>query len=206
MLGDNRNVSCDSPVGQEPDEAPAVAASPPWGRDVIGQAEVFQHLAAQSVLVPRLMGIRVPDPPLLEGDLLLRPRRPGDVEWIVRGCTDPEVPRWNTILPVRPNARSFIADREVDWRQGTAATFAILRDGEGAGMVELRRRGAGGGGLLGGLLGPPAGCGHARRAWCCVTCPGRVGHHRRQAHHAADNHASRGGRRPRVRVRVEVLS
>lgn len=87
------------------------------------------------------MGIRVPDPPLLEGDLLLRPPEPGDVEWIVRGCTDPEVPRWTTIpSPYGPeHARSFIADREVDWRQGTAATFAILRDGEGAGMVELRR-------------------------------------------------------------------
>jgi len=90
-------------------------------------------------------GLIVPSPPLADGDLMLRPPVAEDVPWIVRGCTDPEVPRWTTV-PERyteAHARMFIEDTAVDWAQGTHARFAILLDGEGAGMVGVHHTAGG---------------------------------------------------------------
>lgn len=82
-----------------------------------------------------------PDPPLADAGLVLRVPRAEDVPWIVRGCQDPEVPRWTTIPAgyTEATGREFIDDTAVDWDQGTHARFAIIVDGAGAGVVGLHR-------------------------------------------------------------------
>ena len=86
-------------------------------------------------------GLTPPDPPLADGDLLLRPPLPQDIPWIVRGCQDPEVPRWTTVPSpyTEAHAREFVEESPVDWAQGTEARFAILLDGAGAGMIGIHR-------------------------------------------------------------------
>jgi len=90
-------------------------------------------------------GLTPPEPPLADGGLVLRVPREEDVPWIVRGCRDPEVPRWTTIPADYTEAlgREFVDETAVDWAQGTNARFAIVLDGAGAGMVGLHRLAAG---------------------------------------------------------------
>lgn len=88
-----------------------------------------------------LPGLTAPDPPLSDGGLVLRVPREEDVPWIVRGCQDPEVPRWTTVPAgyTEAHGRGFVDDTAVDWDQGTHARFAIVLDGAGAGVVGLHR-------------------------------------------------------------------
>lgn len=93
-------------------------------------------MAAHEAAVP---GLTPPDPPLADGGLVLRIPREDDIPWIVRGCQDPEVPRWTTIPAgyTEAHGREFVDETAVDWAQGTHARFAILLDGVGAGVVGL---------------------------------------------------------------------
>lgn len=88
-----------------------------------------------------LPGLTPPDPPLADGGLVLRVPREDDVPWIVRGCQDPEVPRWTTVPAgyTAVHGREFVDETAVDWAQGTHARFAIVLDGAGAGVVGLHR-------------------------------------------------------------------
>ncbi len=63
-----------------------------------------------------------PDPPLRDGDVLLRPWRIGDAEAVFRACQDPEIHEWvGTPWPYeRHHAESFVSGRFGGWSDGSA--------------------------------------------------------------------------------------
>ena len=88
-------------------------------------------------------------PTLSDGVIVLRARRPQDVDAITAACQDPEIPRW-TLVPspyTRAHAVENLAQAAIEWRAGTAAHFlAVDRAGELLGSFSLmeidRRRGS----------------------------------------------------------------
>jgi RimJ/RimL family protein N-acetyltransferase len=65
---------------------------------------------------------RVNVPTLRDGDLLLRPKLPGDADALTAACQDPEISRW-TLVPspyTRADADHFIAISEQEAAAGTA--------------------------------------------------------------------------------------
>jgi RimJ/RimL family protein N-acetyltransferase len=74
--------------------------------------------------------IPLPDPPLRDGDIALRPWRPEDVPAIVRACQDPEIPRW-TLVPApytEDDARLWLAAQSAARRGGRRVELAIVGD------------------------------------------------------------------------------
>jgi RimJ/RimL family protein N-acetyltransferase len=64
---------------------------------------------------------RVDLPTLRDGDLVLRPKTPGDAEALVAACQDAEIPRW-TLVPspyTRADADHYIALSEHEAAAGT---------------------------------------------------------------------------------------
>jgi RimJ/RimL family protein N-acetyltransferase len=75
--------------------------------------------------VPR---IPLPDPPLTDGELVLREWRLADVPALTRACQDPEIPRW-TVVPspyLERHARDFIAGCAGDRGAGRELALAIV--------------------------------------------------------------------------------
>jgi RimJ/RimL family protein N-acetyltransferase len=73
-------------------------------------------------------------PTLRDGNLVLRPKRPEDVDAITAACQDPEIPRW-TFVPspyTRADAEAFLARSAEEEAAGTAADFLAVDapDGE----------------------------------------------------------------------------
>jgi RimJ/RimL family protein N-acetyltransferase len=87
--------------------------------------------------------LRPPDPPLREGDVLLRPSTPADAPAIRALYSEPDVRRWmgwDDVLPDEDEALANIARAASAWRQGTWAVLRIVdaaRD-EVVGGVNLR--------------------------------------------------------------------
>jgi RimJ/RimL family protein N-acetyltransferase len=72
--------------------------------------------------------ISLPDPPLRDGDLSLRPWRPDDVSALVAACQDPEIPRW-TLVPSpysEDDARLWLAAQSAARRGGRRVELAIV--------------------------------------------------------------------------------
>ena len=69
-----------------------------------------------------------PEPPLTDGEVILRRLVRADDEAITKACSDPETQRWLDFLP-RPylleHAQAFIDTAAADWETGRAAVFAI---------------------------------------------------------------------------------
>lgn len=78
--------------------------------------------------------IPLPDPPLDDGTVALRPWRSGDLGDLVRACQDPEIPRWTAVpSPYGKNdAREYLARVEVDRRSGRELGLAVVDAGDGA--------------------------------------------------------------------------
>jgi RimJ/RimL family protein N-acetyltransferase len=75
--------------------------------------------------------IALPDPPLRNGDIALRPWRPQDVPAIVAACQDPEIPKW-TLVPApysEDDARLWLAAQAAARRGGRRVELAIV-DGD----------------------------------------------------------------------------
>jgi RimJ/RimL family protein N-acetyltransferase len=72
------------------------------------------------------------DPPTLrDGDLVLRPQRPEDLDALTAACQDPEIPRW-TLVPspyTRADAEAFHASSRGDARAGRAVNLLAV-DGD----------------------------------------------------------------------------
>ena len=70
---------------------------------------------------------------LSDGVVLLRPFVRRDVPFIVRNCSDPEVPRWTRIPSPYTEAHAdlFIDRMEMEAARGSAAAFAVCAAGEG---------------------------------------------------------------------------
>jgi RimJ/RimL family protein N-acetyltransferase len=63
-------------------------------------------------------------PTLRDGDLVLRPKRPDDLDAVTAACQDPEIPRW-TFVPspyTRADAEAFLA-RSADEQAAEKAGF-----------------------------------------------------------------------------------
>jgi RimJ/RimL family protein N-acetyltransferase len=75
--------------------------------------------------------IPLPNPPLTDGDIALRPWKPRDAAAVTAACQDPEIPRW-TVVPhhyTERHARDFIAGTAADVASGRELALAIV-DGE----------------------------------------------------------------------------
>ena len=78
-----------------------------------------------------MRSIPLPDPPLAEGDIRLRPWERRDVPAVTVACQDPEIPRW-TVVPhnyTERHARDFIGGTAADVARGRELALAIV-DGD----------------------------------------------------------------------------
>jgi RimJ/RimL family protein N-acetyltransferase len=78
-----------------------------------------------------MSSIPLPDPPLTDGELSLRPWEPRDVPAVTAACQDPEIPRW-TVVPHRyteRHARDFISGTAADLATGRELALAVV-DGD----------------------------------------------------------------------------
>jgi RimJ/RimL family protein N-acetyltransferase len=76
--------------------------------------------------------IPLPDPPLTDGDIRLRPWERRDVPAVTAACQDPEIPRW-TVVPrnyTERHARDFIAHAEGDLAAGRELDLAVVDTGD----------------------------------------------------------------------------
>jgi RimJ/RimL family protein N-acetyltransferase len=75
----------------------------------------------------------LPDPPLADDAVLLRPYRREDVPNLAAACGDPEIPRFTTIPSpyTEVDAREFIARCEIDRRSGRELALAVVEPGDG---------------------------------------------------------------------------
>ncbi len=72
--------------------------------------------------------------------LVLRPWEEGDLDFALRGLTDPDFRRWNVPLAHISDAQGalgYIRSRQQGWRRGDMATFAVLEDGVVGGSVGI---------------------------------------------------------------------
>jgi RimJ/RimL family protein N-acetyltransferase len=75
-----------------------------------------------------MRSIPLPNPPLTDGDIRLRPWERGDVPAVVAACQDPEIPRW-TVVPhnyTERHARDFINGTASDIASGRELALAIV--------------------------------------------------------------------------------
>jgi RimJ/RimL family protein N-acetyltransferase len=85
----------------------------------------------------------LPDPPLSDSVVALRPFTLDDVDWVTDGCRDPEVARFTGVpSPYEPeHAREWI-DKQADLRangEGLHMAVTAAGDGEPLGSVGLQR-------------------------------------------------------------------
>jgi RimJ/RimL family protein N-acetyltransferase len=72
--------------------------------------------------------IPLPNPPLTDGDIRLRPWERRDVPAVTAACQDPEIPRW-TVVPhkyTERHARDFIDGTAADLGSGRELALAIV--------------------------------------------------------------------------------
>lgn len=80
-----------------------------------------------------MASIVLPDPPLTDGVVRLRPWRHRDIPAIVGACRDPEIGRW-TSVPIdysEENARAWLATHREMLLRGKGAALAITEAGSG---------------------------------------------------------------------------
>jgi RimJ/RimL family protein N-acetyltransferase len=89
------------------------------------------------------MKLRVPDPPLADDVVALRPFGLGDVEWVTEGCRDPGVARFTSVPdPYEPDhARDWIGGHPEVRASGEGLHLAVTAADDGAplGSVGLQR-------------------------------------------------------------------
>jgi RimJ/RimL family protein N-acetyltransferase len=75
-----------------------------------------------------MRSITLPDPPLADGGIRLRPWERRDVADVTAACQDPEIPRW-TVVPhnyTERHARDFISGTAADIANGRELALAIV--------------------------------------------------------------------------------
>ena len=94
------------------------------------QGALYEPLARMPL--PEMSEIPLPDPPLTDGEIRLRPWARGDVPAVTAACQDPEIPRW-TVVPrgyTERHARDFIDGTLVDRTTGRELALAIVDPGD----------------------------------------------------------------------------
>ena len=81
-----------------------------------------------------MLDVSVPDPPLSDGVVTLRPWAEHDVDALVAAIDgDPEITKWLELIP-QPygdaEAKAWIAASNGMWREGTASPFAVIVEDE----------------------------------------------------------------------------
>jgi RimJ/RimL family protein N-acetyltransferase len=79
-----------------------------------------------------MRSIPIPDPPLTDGEIRLRPWERRDVAAVTAACQDPEIPRW-TVVPLKyteRHARDFINGTAADIAAGRELALAIVDSGD----------------------------------------------------------------------------
>jgi [ribosomal protein S5]-alanine N-acetyltransferase len=85
-----------------------------------------------------------PDPPLADGDLLLRPFTDADLDPVARAFLDPDVLAWFLAEDQDRSPQQFLRRQEQAWASGTGAGFAVCpAHGDCVGAVFLEPRGRG---------------------------------------------------------------
>ncbi|MGN6430681.1 MAG: GNAT family N-acetyltransferase [Gaiellaceae bacterium] len=89
-----------------------------------------------------VLDVKVPDPPLSDGVVTLRPWTLGDVPAIARACNEPEIARWIHQMPnpySEHDAREYVLATRAGWNEGTGAFFAIVdaASGEPVGSIAI---------------------------------------------------------------------
>jgi RimJ/RimL family protein N-acetyltransferase len=72
--------------------------------------------------------IPLPNPPLTDGEIALRPWEPSDAPALTTACQDPEIPRW-TVVPhnyTERHAREFISGTATDLATGRELALAVV--------------------------------------------------------------------------------
>jgi RimJ/RimL family protein N-acetyltransferase len=72
--------------------------------------------------------IPLPNPPLTDGEILLRAWEPRDAPAVTAACQDPEIPRW-TVVPqgyTERHARDFIDSTAADLASGRELALAVV--------------------------------------------------------------------------------
>ena len=75
-----------------------------------------------------MRSIPLPDPPLTDGDILLRPWERRDAPAVAAACQDPEIPRW-TVVPyhyTERHAREFVKGTGADLAAGRELALAVV--------------------------------------------------------------------------------
>ena len=75
-----------------------------------------------------MRSIPLPDPPLTDGEILLRAWERRDVPAVTAACQDPEIPRW-TVVPhnyTERHARDFIAGTAEDLAAGRELALGVV--------------------------------------------------------------------------------
>lgn len=84
--------------------------------------------------------ISLPNPPLTDGEIVLRAWEPSDAPAVTAACQDPEIPRW-TVVPhnyTERHARDFISGTATDLASGRElARAGFTREGT---LRRYRRR------------------------------------------------------------------
>ena len=87
-----------------------------------------------------MRSIPLPDPPLSDGEIVLRAWERRDAKAVTAACQDPEIPRW-TVVPyhyTERHARDFIAGTAADLEAGRELALAIVdRDDALVGAIGL---------------------------------------------------------------------
>jgi RimJ/RimL family protein N-acetyltransferase len=78
-----------------------------------------------------MQAIPLPNPPLTDGEIVLRPWEPSDAQAVTAACQDPEIPRWTVVPPnyTERHAREFIGGTAADLATGRELALAVV-DGE----------------------------------------------------------------------------
>jgi RimJ/RimL family protein N-acetyltransferase len=85
-------------------------------------------------MVQRVREIPLPDPPLTDGHVTLRPWREPDLPGMTAALQDPEIPRWTTIPSPygERDAREYISRAEPDRMAGRELGLAVVDAGTDA--------------------------------------------------------------------------
>jgi len=76
-----------------------------------------------------------PEPPLSDGEVVLRPYTLADVADVTAACQDREISRWTATIPWpyrEEHAREWIEGHALRWESGEAAEFAVTTADDGA--------------------------------------------------------------------------
>ena len=78
-------------------------------------------------------------PTLRDGDLVLRPKLPGDADALTAACQDPEIPRW-TLVPTpytEEDARAWLGGHGRSWEDHAPLAITARDSGELLGSITL---------------------------------------------------------------------